>query len=646
MSRTIAMKRQQEILCERTLPKSICDAKFGKTSEVSDPKSDRRPKPTPPGPPGPDPPGPPGPPGPPLKPSKGHVYQGMIGQSPTSLKWHYGQGVKNSVPMDVQADAFATAQGYNLEDSYKKKIREYAFKEFGANNADDLKIPLDDLEKKYPGLHEAYDVEHNFDDIADAEDKLITQPQDLFGVDPGDTIQWVPEEATNIHGVYHDREDLPLEDNVGNIHFLGEGSGRDPRGIDTPLRKLVAAGKQAEAEALFKSSGTHKALRRMVEEQVSDGVTEIHIHGHSTGGWAARSSLKELADAYPNIKFVGKGQGSHGADSSKYGKLPENAEYEYHTMINDKTSLKNRAFFKNEIENGASANFYEAKVNDPIDIFQDPRVSAYQSHQINMYYDPVGDETLAGNQPLDRAKGWVMNKDGELESKEPHWTEKFKKNIDPRNWDKEMVADQASNFTGGIAGDLITSHFIDKKLGIKNPVGKELAHTAISSTIGAGISGTTTGVARAGTLAYAQGGLENTAARFGEGFLETGAIGGAGMLAGGIAGDLADMGVHAGLRAAGVKEGTATSVANITGGAVTGGVGVLAMTEAGAALGAEAGPIGVGIGALGGAAIAGGMELYQHRQAVENMFSKAGKELTGYLGFKHRDHGDDESGGT
>ena len=638
------MKNKQQ--CEIKYSKRFCDREFGKASpsrQIPEPAPDRpkpkpapRPKPTPK--PTPKPPTP--------VPHKGHVYQGVIGQSPTSLKWHYGQGVKNSVPMDVQAGAYGTAMGYNLEESYKKKMRQFAFEHFDANDADDLKIPLDELEKKYPGLHEAYDVEHNFDDIADAEEKLISQPQEIFGADPGDTIQWVPEEATNVHGVYHDREDLPLEDNVGNIHFLGEGSGRDPRGVDTPLRKLVAAGKQAEAEALFKTTGTHRALKRMVEEQVSDGVTEIHLHGHSTGGWSARSSIKELAEQYPDIKFVGKGQGSHGADSSKYGKLPDNAEYEYHTMINDKTSLKNRAFFKNEIENGASANFYEAKANDPIDIFQDPRVSAYQSHQINMLYDPVGDETLAGNQPLDRAKGWVMNKDGELESKEPHWTEKFKKNIDPRNWDKEMVADQAANFTGGIAGDLITSHFIDNKLGIKNPVGKEMAHTAISSTIGAGISGTTTGVARAGTLAYAQGGLEGTAARFGEGMLETGAIGGAGMLAGGIAGDLADMGVHAGLRAAGVKEGTATSVANITGGAVTGGVGVLAMTEAGAALGAEAGPIGVVAGAVGGAAIAGAMELYQHRQAVGNMFSKAGKELSGYLGFKHRNHGDDDSGGT
>ena len=70
------------------------------------------------------------------------------------------------------------------------------------------------------------------------------------------------------------------------------------------------------------------------------------------------------------------------------------------------------------------------------------------------------------------------------------------------------------------------------------------------------------------------------------------------------------------------------------------------MTEAGAALGAEAGPIGVVAGAVGGAAIAGAMELYQHRQAVGNMFSKAGKELSGYLGFKHRNHGDDDSGGT
>ena len=140
-----------------------------------------------------------------------------------------------------------------------------------------------------------------------------------------------------------------------------------------------------------------------------------------------------------------------------------------------------------------------------------------------------------------------------------------------------MVADQAANFTGGIAGDLITSHFIDNKLGIKNPVGKELAHTAISSGIGAGISGTAAGAARAGTLAYGQGGLENTAARFGEGFLETGAIAGAGTLAGGIAGDLSDMGVHAALRAAGMKEGAATSVANITGGAVGGGVGILAL---------------------------------------------------------------------
>ena len=87
-------------------------------------------------------------------------------------------------------------------------------------------------------------------------------------------------------------------------------------------------------------------------------------------------------------------------------------------------------------------------------------------------------------------------------------------------------------------------------------------------------------------------------------------------------------------------------MANITGGAVGGGVGILAMTEAGAALGAEASPIGAVVGAAGGAAIAAGMELYQHRQAVENMFSKAGKELSGYLGFKHRDHGDDESGGT
>ena len=570
----------------------------------------------------------------------------MIGQAPTSLKWHYGQGVQNSVPMEVQAGAYGTAQGYNMEDAFKKKIRQFAFEHFDANDADDLKIPLDALEKKYPGLHEAYDVEHNFDDIADAEDKLITQPQDLFGADPGDTIQWVPEEATNIHGVYHDREGLPVEKNVGNIHLLGEGSGRDPRGVDTPLRKLVAAGKQAEAEALFKSSGTHKALRRMVAEQVNDGVTEIRIHGHSTGGWSTRSSLKELAEAYPDTKFVGIGQGSHGADSSQYGKLPDNAEYEYHTMINDKTSLKNRAFFKNEIENGATANFYEANVNDPIDLFQDPRVSAYQSHQINMLYDTETDELLAGGKPLDRAKGWRMNQDGELESYEPHWTEKFKKNIDPRNWNKEMVADQAANFTGGIAGDLITSHYIDNKLNIKNPVGKELAHTGIASGIGAGISGTATGLARAGTLAYGQGGMAGTAARFGEGFLESGAITGAGTLAGGVAGDLSDMGVHAALRAAGVKEGTATSVANITGGAVGGGVGVLAMTEAGAALGAEASPIGAVVGAAGGAAIAAGMELYQHRKAVGNMFSKAGKELSGYLGFKHRDHGDDESGGT
>ena len=592
MSRTIAMKNKQE--CEIKYSKRFCDREFGKASPLApipEPPPDR-PKPKPPAPAPPSPAPKPSPKPTPV-PSKGHVYQGVIGQSPTSLKWHYGQGVRNAVPMEVQLDAFATAQGYNMEDTYKRKIRSYAFEKFGANDADDLKIPLDDLEKKYPGLHEAYDVDHNFDDIEDAEDKLITQPDDLFGVELGDTVQWVPEEATNIHGVYHDREGLPPEDNAGNIFFLGEGSGRDPRGIDTPLRKLVAAGKQTEAEALFRSSGTHTALRRMVAQQVNDGVSEIHLHGHSTGGWAARSSIKELAEAYPNIDFIGKGYGSHGADSSKYGKLPANSEYEYHTMINDKTSLKNRAFFKNEIENGATANFYEAKVNDPIDIFQDPRVSAYQSHQINMLYDTDQGEELKNNQPLDRAKGWRMTKDGELESYEPHWTEKFKKNINPQNWDKEMVADQAANFTGGIAGDLITSHFIDNKLGIKNPVGKELAHTAIASGIGAGISGTTTGAARAGTLAYAQGGLENTAARFGEGLLETGAIAGAGTLAGGIAGDLADMGVHAGLRAAGVKEGTATSVANITGGAVTGGVGVLAMTEAGAALGAEAGPIGV-----------------------------------------------------
>ena len=57
------MRRQQEILCERKLPKSICDDRFGRRSEVSDNKPDRlkpdKPKPPPPPPPPPPTPRPP-----------------------------------------------------------------------------------------------------------------------------------------------------------------------------------------------------------------------------------------------------------------------------------------------------------------------------------------------------------------------------------------------------------------------------------------------------------------------------------------------------------------------------------------------------------------------------------------------------------
>ncbi len=788
MSRTIAMKQKMSEkeylkLCERHLPEEICRLEYGKVDFTYDPldhgAGDNPPPwvpPTPPEPtpdppvPPPDPPPPAPPPAPYVPPSHRRkiINKGLVVSAPTRQKFIYEGQLRNSVPLDIQEEAYRLAHSYGLAEAYKTGVREFGYRR--GMTRESTKAPLGDLP---PGLEDSYmkNYEGGLEDLMN--ENMLKDPQQMFGTHVGDEVQFLPREATNIAGIYHDQHywsselgleqyndfhtnlavkrfqndakwkqthlmgkdgtyedfvrylnakngkpdggiDLQLDEEgeyprmgrdsapyraweknggkvteeeedrlglveydetpfnyhemtqqelearaplmehnfnlglmgkadpekaVGRLYLGGTGAGRLSRDADQPLERAVARGDQEEATRIFNETPEPDVIRKMVQQQVDAGMKEIKISGHSTGGWKARQIVSELAEEHPDINFTGYGLNAHGRVATEYPELPGNAKFEYHTMINDYTSMKNRKFVADEKARGIESYYYEPKVHEPIEMpggwrkgLMNPAGSsanmAYQSHQINKLYDTNGEALLKDGQALDRTKPIRYNEKGELENWEPGKI---------RSWTDEAI-DGGVNISANQIGEAITSKWIDPKLGIKNMVASESAHTAISSGIGGVIAGAGTGVVRAGTQAYGTGSMAGLGETFAMGALEGGATSIAGGVAGGIAGNLADIGTNALLRKAGASADASQTTANIVGGGVGGAVGAVAMTETGALIGAELGLPGALVGGAIGAGVAGLEEIYSHRKALGRDFSKLGKGISGFLGFKSRHH--------
>ena len=786
MSRTIAMKKQKDQVdylkrCEKTLPEEICKIEYGQVDLAYEkenpydpppwvpPQPAPEPRPDPPKP-SPDPPPPRPDPAPYVPPSHRRkiINKGLVVSAPTRQKFIYEGQLRHTVPLDIQEEAFRLTRGYDMSQLYKEGVRDFGYKR--GMTKEGTKVPLGDLP---PGLEESYMRNYGQGWEDTKKDLLLDDPKKIFGTHVGDEAQYMPQEATNIHGVYHDQAywsspmgleqyndfhmnlavkrfqndagwkrnnlmgkdgtyedfvrylnqqggkphagvDLDLDETgeyprmdrdspqyrawekndgettpreqkrlgaveydetpfnyhtktqrqleamapemehnfnlgligkadeskaVGRLYLGGTGAGRLPRDADQPLEKLVAQGDQKGAMELWNETNEPDVIRKMVKEQVDAGMKEIKISGHSTGGWKTRSIIPELAMENPDVNFTGYGLNAHGRVSKDYPELPSNANFEYHTMINDYTSLKNRKFVANEKARGIDSYYYEPKVHEPIEMpggwrkgMWNPSGSsanmAYQSHQINKLFDTDGEALLKDGKALNRTKPIRWNEKGELENWEPGKI---------RSWTDEAI-DGGVNISANQIGEAITSKWIDPKLGIKNMVGQEVAHTSISSGIGGVIAGAGTGAVRAGTQAYAQGSATGLGETFATGVLEGGATSVAGGIAGGVAGTLTDIGTNALLRKAGASADVSQTTANIVGGGVGGAVGAVAMTEAGALIGAELGLPGALVGGAIGAGVAGLEEVYSHRQAIGRGLGTMGKDISGFLGFRHRHH--------
>ena len=433
---------------------------------------------------------------------------------------------------------------------------------------------------------------------------------------------------------------------VGRIYLHGAGSGRARQAVDEPLTKLVARGDQAEAMELWKSTNEPSQIRRMVKDQIDAGATEIAINGHSLGGWKSRVITPELARENPDIQFRGRGIGAHGRVATDYPELPGNMTYEYHTNTKDHTNLKGKKFYQEETAHGGERMehyFYHDKGTDDISYamggwrraLKDPKGAmvdvATKSHELNRMFDMDQGSMSKDGKALDRTKP-IRLKDGK--------TENFEKSF----WHSktDMAIDGATNITGNQIGDMITSKWIDPALGIQNVAGSELAHTTISAGIGGATTGLGVASIRAVKQAFGQGSLDNLGDQFLQNTLEGGATSITGGIVGGLAGDATTIGLNAGLRKFGVDKDSAEIASNITGQAVGGGVGALAIAETGAAMGAELGPAGIAVGAALGAGVAGLTEIYQHRKVLGREISHTaqdiGNDISNFFtgGHRHR----------
>ena len=803
-------KKHQMKVCRETESKEFCDGKFGESVDYT---SSQPPEPTPPKPkpkpPGPTPPTPtpPKPPGP--TPLPGHrrklINPGTVVSAPTNQGWYYHGKMKSEVPIDIQQESFRMEQGYGLARRYKDGIRAQAMEE--GQTKEQAHRPLDELSRDSPGLESRWLAKQGGNWERAVKGELYEEPKEFFGTHVGNTVQYNPKEATNIHGIYHDHNfwgsedarvmyndahmnlavkrfqadtewhennraprtrapqesgdmrmstdagttdfpqepvkeqtyedfikyhnqrggranggvDLQLNENgeyprmgrqspqysaweknggkttpeeqvrlgggeehedtknfhelsidelqdgipmmeqhyalgqmgaagegVGRVYLHGAGSGRQREMVDEPLTRMVARGDQADAERLWKTTNEPGVIRRMVKEQIDAGASEIAIHGHSLGGWKNRVITPELALENPDIKFTGRGVGSHGRVATDYPDLPSNMTYEYHTNVRDHTNLKGKKFYTDESAKGgdgqmehyfypdkttdsiySAAGGYKRALADPLGALTDV---ARKSHELNRMVDRDPDGTLTKDgKALDRTKK-TRFKDGKLENYEQGF---FRSK-------GEMAIDGATNIAGNQVGDMITSKWIDPALGIHNVAASQLAHTGISAGIGGVATGLGTAAIRAAKQAYGQSSLDNIGDQFLQNTLEGSAVGLAGGIVGGLAGDATTIGLNAGLRKFGVDKDNAEIISNVTGQAVGGGVGAMAMAETGAAMGAELGPAGIAAGAALGAGIAGLTEIYSHRKILGREISHTaqdiGNDISNFFtgGHRHR----------